>query len=65
MTRFFDLLKNSDESLWDSCTNHTKLSIVVQMFTIKLYHGLSEVGYDIINCHSKLTVGNDVFNLVS
>ena len=23
--RFFDLLKDSDEPLWDGCTNHTKL----------------------------------------
>jgi len=33
------------------------------MFTIKSYHELSEAGYNIINCHSKLTVGNDVFQL--
>jgi len=26
--RFFDLLKDSDEPLWDGCTNHNKLSIV-------------------------------------
>jgi len=26
--RFFDLLKNSDEPLWDACTNHSKLSAV-------------------------------------
>jgi hypothetical protein len=23
-TKFFDLLKDSDEPLWDSCTNHSK-----------------------------------------
>jgi hypothetical protein len=23
--RFFNLLKDSDEPLWDGCTNHTKL----------------------------------------
>ena len=28
MTRFFDLLKDSDEPLRDGCTNHSKLSIV-------------------------------------
>ena len=33
------------------------------MFTIKSYHGLSEASYDIINCHSKLTMRNDVFQL--
>jgi uncharacterized protein YlaN (UPF0358 family) len=27
-TRFFDLLKDSDEPLWDCCTNHSKLSVV-------------------------------------
>jgi len=26
--RFFDLLKESDEPLWDGCTNHSKLSAV-------------------------------------
>jgi len=45
-TRFFDLLKDSDEPLWDSCTNHNKLSVVDQVFTIKSHHELSEAGYD-------------------
>ena len=27
-TRFFDLLRDSDESLWDGCMNHSKLSVV-------------------------------------
>jgi hypothetical protein len=44
--RFFDLLKDSDEPLWDGCTNHNKLSAVAQVFTIKSDHGLSEAGYD-------------------
>jgi hypothetical protein len=44
--RFFDLLKDSDEPLWDCCTNHSKLSIVAQVFTIKSDHGLSEADYD-------------------
>jgi len=44
--RFFDLLKDSDEPLWDGCTNHNKLSAVAHVFTIKLDHGLSEAGYD-------------------
>jgi hypothetical protein len=26
--RFFDLLKDSDEPLWDGCTNHSKLSAI-------------------------------------
>jgi len=45
-TRFFDLLKDSDEPLWDGCTNHNKLSAVAYVFTIKLDHGLSEAGYN-------------------
>ena len=45
-TRFFDMFKDSDESLWDGCTNHNKLSVVAQVFTIKSDHGLSGAGYD-------------------
>jgi hypothetical protein len=45
-TRFFDLLRDSDEPLWDGCTNHSKLSTIAQVFTIKSDHGLSEAGYD-------------------
>jgi hypothetical protein len=45
-TRFFDLLKDSNEPLWDGCTNHSKLSAITQVFTIKSDHGLSEAGYD-------------------
>jgi hypothetical protein len=45
-TRFFDLLKDYDEPLWDGCTNHNKLLAVAQVFTIKSDHGLSEAGYD-------------------
>jgi hypothetical protein len=44
--RFFDLLKDSDESLWDDCTNYNKLLVVAQVFTIKSDHELSEAGYD-------------------
>jgi hypothetical protein len=45
-TRFFDFLKDFDEPLWDGCTNHSKLSTVAQVFTIKSDHGLSEAGYN-------------------
>jgi len=45
-TRFFDLLKDSDEPLWDGCMNHNKLLIVAHVFTIKSDHRLSEGGYD-------------------
>jgi len=44
--RFFDLLKDSDEPLWNDCTNHSKLLVVAQVFTIKSDHGLSEASYD-------------------
>jgi hypothetical protein len=44
--RFFDLLKDFDEPLWDGCTNHSKLSTVAQAFTIKSDHELSEAGYE-------------------
>jgi len=44
--RFFDLLKDSDKPLWDGFTNHSKLSAIAQVFTIKSDHGLSEAGYD-------------------
>jgi hypothetical protein len=43
---FFDLLKDSDEPLWDGCTNHSKLSAVAQVFTIKSDHEMSEAGCD-------------------
>jgi hypothetical protein len=44
--KFFYLLKDSNEPLWDGCTNHSKLSVVAHVFTIKSDHGLSEAGYD-------------------
>jgi hypothetical protein len=43
---FFYLLKDSDKPLWDGCINHSKLSPVAQVFTIKSGHGLSETGCD-------------------
>jgi len=39
VSRFFNLLKDSDEPLWDSCTNHSKLLVVAQVFTIKSIMG--------------------------
>ena len=44
--RFFDMLKDYDEPLWDGYTNHNKLSAIAQVFTIKLDHGLSKASYD-------------------
>jgi len=46
VTKFFYLLKDSDEPL--RCINHSKLLVVAQVFTIKSDHELSEVGCDII-----------------
>jgi len=43
---FFYLLKESNKPLWYECTNHSKLSIIAQVFTIKLNHGLSEADFD-------------------
>jgi len=45
-TRFFYLLKDSDKPLWDGCTNHNKLWVVAQVFTIKSNHEQSEASYD-------------------
>jgi len=45
-TRFFDLLKDSNEPLWDGCMNQSKLSAIAQVFTIKSDKGLSEASYD-------------------
>jgi hypothetical protein len=28
-TKFFDISKDSNESLWDACTNHSKLLVIV------------------------------------
>jgi hypothetical protein len=38
-------LKDSDEQLWDGCTNHNKSSVVAQVFTIKSDYGLSKAIY--------------------
>jgi hypothetical protein len=40
-TRFFYLLKDFDEPLWDGCTNHSKLSAITKVFTIKSNHEFS------------------------
>jgi len=44
--KFFYLLKDFDEPLWDGCTNHSKLLAITQLITIKSDHGLSEADYD-------------------
>jgi hypothetical protein len=45
-TRLFHLLKDYDKSLWDGCINHSKLSTITKVFTIKSDRGLSEAGYE-------------------
>jgi len=44
--RFFDFLKDIEKPLWDDYTNHSKLSVVALVFTIKLDFGLSEADCD-------------------
>jgi hypothetical protein len=46
VTRFFDLLKYFDEPLWDGCPNHSQLSVIAHVFTMKSDHELSEASYD-------------------
>ena len=35
IVRFFELLKNSNESLWNECTIHNKLPVIARVLTIK------------------------------
>jgi hypothetical protein len=50
-TKFLDLLKDFDKPLWNGSTNHSKLFVIVHVFTIKLDHGLSETSYNrIVEC---------------
>jgi hypothetical protein len=44
----FYLLKDSNEPLWDECTNHSKLLVIAKVFTIKLNYRSSKVNYDTI-----------------
>ncbi|KAK4435136.1 hypothetical protein Salat_0676900 [Sesamum alatum] len=44
--KFFNLLKDADEPLWDGCKNHTKLSTVAQLLSIKSEYNLPEAYYD-------------------
>jgi hypothetical protein len=43
VARFFYLLKDFDELLWNGCTNHSKLSVVAH---INSDYGLSEASYN-------------------
>jgi aromatic ring-opening dioxygenase catalytic subunit (LigB family) len=44
--RFFKHLKDYDDLLWVGCTNQSKLSVIVQVFTIQSDYGQSEAGYE-------------------
>jgi hypothetical protein len=46
IARFYKLLKDFDEPLWDECTNHSKLLVVAQVFIIKSDHELIEDDYN-------------------
>jgi hypothetical protein len=46
IARFYKLLKDFDEPLWDECTNHSKLLVIAQVFIIKSDHELIEDGYN-------------------
>ena len=46
LSGFFHFLKDYDEPLWNTCTNHNKLLVITHVFTIKLDHKLIETGYD-------------------
>jgi len=48
IVRCVELLKDSDELLWDDCITHSKLSIIVQVYTMKSNYGLSKTDYDMI-----------------
>jgi len=43
---FLYILKDYDKPLWDGCINHSKLSVIAQVFTVKSNYGLSGIGYD-------------------
>jgi len=48
-TRFFKLLKDFIEPLWNEFTNHSKLSVISWVFAIKSDYELSEIiHYNII-----------------
>jgi hypothetical protein len=46
VARFFKLLKDSNEPLWDMCITYNKLFFITRAFTIKSYYRLSENGCD-------------------
>ena len=48
--RFYNLVRDADEPLWDGCENHTRLSAVLQLMNIKSEFNMS------VNCFDRLLV---------
>ena len=44
--RFYALLANTDEPLWEGCKKHTKLSALTQLLNCKVEFNMSERCYD-------------------
>ena len=44
--RFYQLLKDADEPLWDGCQNHSRLSAVSQLLNLKSEFHISEICFD-------------------
>jgi len=46
--KFFNLLKDVDEPLWDGCKRHTKLSTTTQLLNLKSEFNMS------VNCYDQM-----------
>ena len=46
--QFYDMLDAANNPLWLGCENHSQLSVVARMLTIKAEHHLSERAFDAI-----------------
>lgn len=44
--KFYNLLSNVNEPLWDGCKKHTKLSAVTQLLKLKSKFNMNESCYD-------------------
>ena len=45
-SRFYDLLRDVDEPLWNGCESHTILSAVLQLLNLKSEYNLSQSCFD-------------------
>ena len=45
-SKFYTLLRDVDEPLWDGCHKHTKLSAISQLLNLKSEFNMSESCYD-------------------